>query len=59
MTATSLDAIFFLGSVNRPVLFPLCGLPSLVKTWTFWSSDGGTSGVAFLLGGIILEARVQ
>lgn len=29
MTATSLDAIFFPRSVNRLVLFPLCGLSSL------------------------------
>jgi hypothetical protein len=59
MMAMSLDVVFFLVSVNRPVLFPLCGLPSLVKTWTFWSSDGGTSGVVFLLGGVVLEAHVR
>jgi hypothetical protein len=29
MTATSPDVVFFLGSVNRSVLFPLCGLSSL------------------------------
>jgi hypothetical protein len=59
MMAMSLDVVFFLGSVNRSDLFPLCSLPSLVKTWTFWLGDGGTSGVAFLLGGVVLEARVR
>jgi hypothetical protein len=29
MTVASTDAVFFLGSVNRSILFPLCGLSSL------------------------------
>jgi hypothetical protein len=46
---------FFLGSVNRSALVPLCGLSSWVKTWTVWSGDGGANGVAFLVGGVVLE----
>jgi hypothetical protein len=56
MTMTSPDVVFFLGSVNRSSFFLLCGLSSLVENLDlFWSGDGGVSGVAFLLGGVVLE----
>jgi mannitol-specific phosphotransferase system IIBC component len=55
MTATSLDVVFFLGSINRSVLFPFVACLPWVKTWTFWSGNSGASGVVLLLGGVVLE----
>lgn len=55
MTTTPMGAIFFLGSAHRLALLPFMwrAIPRC-KTLTFWSDDGG---VAFLLGGVVLEAR--
>jgi hypothetical protein len=59
MTVMSSEAVFFLESVSRSVLFFLCGLSSLGENLDLLAGDGGASGVAFLLGGVVLEARAR